>query len=368
VVDGAAEGIEQWAYMQELERLRAKILDREAIQAWASAQHAAGKQVGFTCGAFDILHAGHVEYLTRARGYCDALMVAVNSDRSIQSYKSALRPINKQEQRLKVVAALEAVDAVTLMEETRPAGLIELLKPDVYIKGGDYAAGNLRSKPLVESYGGRVVTIPIDSDTSTTAILERAALLELHERIAPGARTQEPRLVFLDRDGTLIRDVPFLHDPARVEVMPGVLDGLKALQETGFTLVVITNQQGIGLGYYGETEFFQVNQALFRQLAPAGIKIARVYYCPHSLAEGCDCRKPGKLLLERAVKYFHTKPDLCYMVGDSIGDCEAAASAGCASILISEKSVTDVPCSYRASSFREAADWIVRRSTASQMA
>jgi len=352
-----------------------KILDREALQAWVSIQRSGGKKIGFTCGAFDILHAGHVEYLTAACAYCDALIVAVNSDSSIKSYKGELRPINKQEHRLKLVAALEAVDAVTLMEEARPAGLIDLLKPDVYIKGGDYTGDNLRSKPLVESYGGRVVTIPIDSEISTTAILERGALLELHERVAPEVRTRQPRLIFLDRDGTLIRDVPFLHEPSRVELMPGVLDGLKALQEAGFTLVVITNQQGIGLGYYSEQEFFDVNQALFRQLAPAGIKIARIYYCPHSLADECDCRKPGKLLLERAVKYFGTKGDLCYMVGDSIGDCQAAASAGCASVLISDpvliserRSGVEAPCSYRASSFREAVDWILTRSTASQMA
>lgn len=348
--------------------MQKKILDREAIQDWVSIQRSNGKKIGFTCGAFDILHAGHVEYLTQARTHCDALMVAVNSDSSIRSYKNELRPINKQEHRLKVVAALEAVDAVTLMDEMRPADLIELLKPDVYIKGGDYTASNLRSKPLVESYSGRVVTIPVDSEISTTAILERAALLALHERVAPEARTQQPRLIFLDRDGTLIRDVPFLHDPSRVELMPGVLDGLKALQEAGFTLVVVTNQQGIGLGYYSQQEFFEVNQALFRQFAPAGIKIARIYFCPHSLADECDCRKPGKLLLERAVKYFGTKADLCYMVGDSISDCQAAESAGCASVLISEKSGGQAPCNYRASSFREAVDWILTRSMASQIA
>lgn len=354
--------------MTPAQRTNAKILDREAIRDWASVQRSSGKKIGFTCGAFDILHAGHVEYLNEARAYCDALMVAVNSDESIGSYKSPLRPINKQEQRLRVVAALGAVDAVTLMPEVRPTDLIQLLQPDVYIKGGDYSVDSLRSKPLVESYGGRVVTIPIDSDISTTAILERAALLESHEKVAPGAKTRHPRLIFLDRDGTLIRDVPFLHDPARVQLIPGVSDGLIALQKAGFTLVVITNQQGIGLGYYSETEFFQVNQALFRQLAPAGIRISRVYYCPHSLAEECECRKPGKLLLERAIKYFGTKANLCYMVGDLISDCEAAASVGCLSILISEKSVAGGPCSYRANSFQEAADWILTRSTASQIA
>lgn len=348
--------------------MQAKILDREAIRAWVSAQRSSGKKIGFTCGAFDILHAGHVEYLTQARAYCDALIVAVNSDRSIRTYKSALRPINREEHRMAVVAALAVVDAVTLMEETRPSDLIELLKPDVYIKGGDYSAGNLRSKPLVEAYGGQVVCIPINTHISTTAILERAAVLEQHEKAEKAAAPQEPRLIFLDRDGTLIRDVPFLHDGSRVELMPGVPEGLRELQDAGFRLVMITNQQGIGLGYYSEAEFIEVNQALFRQLAPAGIKISRIYYCPHSLAEECDCRKPGKLLLEKAVRYFGAKYSSCYLIGDSISDCQAAASVGCPSVLISEKSGTDSPCSYCAASFKDAVEWILARSTAAQMA
>ena len=355
--------------MAQARSIESKIFDRQGIQAWVARQRSQGKKIGFTCGAFDMLHSGHVEYLTEARSYCDALLVAVNSDASVRRYKSALRPINPEQQRRKVVAALEAVDAVTSMEETRPAALIELLKPDVYIKGGDYSAENLRSKPLVESYGGRVVFVPIDTATSTTAILERAASLELHEKAHEVAvALREPRLVFLDRDGTLIRDIPFLHDPARVELLPGVVEGLRALQDAGFQLIVISNQQGIGLGYYTELEFFEVNQALFRKLTPAGIKISRIYYCPHSLADVCGCRKPGKLLLERAAQHFGAKFSDCYFIGDLISDCEAAAAVGCPSVLVCDKSVADGPCSYRAISFKEAADWILARSTASQMA
>lgn len=336
-----------------------KILDREALQAWVSDQRSSVKKIGFTCGAFDILHAGHVEYLTQARGYCDALIVAVNSDSSIRTYKSGLRPINCEEHRLAVVAALQAVDAVTLMQEARPAELIQLLKPDLYIKGGDYSAENLRSKPLVEAYGGRVVCIPIYSQISTTAIIERAALIELHEKAPLERSAQPPRLIFLDRDGTLIRDIPFLHDPRRVELMPGVLEGLRELQDAGFTLVIITNQQGIGLGYYSEAEFIRVNQALLRQLAPAGIRIARIYYCPHSLADACACRKPGKLLIEKAVEYFETTYSACYLIGDSVSDCQAAASVGCSAILVSEESASETICSHRADSFQEAVNWIL---------
>ena len=338
--------------------LSTKILDRRALASWVVTQRSAGKKIGLTCGAFDILHAGHVEYLTRAREYCDSLIVAVNSDSSIQAYKSPLRPVNQQDQRLLVMAALEAVDAATLMPELRPGALIDLLHPDVYIKGGDYAPEELKSKPAVESYGGKVVCIPMSFNVSTSEILEKAAAIQMHSPVPELSQTGERRLALLDRDGTLIRDIPFLHDPARVELMPGVLEGLRALQNAGFTLVIVTNQQGIGLGYYAEQDFIEVNRAVFRQLAPAGIRISRIYYCPHSHADECQCRKPGSLLLQNALTYYAIPPEQCYVIGDSANDCIAAESLGCRSVLVSQETST-AECSYKAESFDEAARWII---------
>jgi rfaE bifunctional protein nucleotidyltransferase chain/domain len=338
-----------------------KIFEREALAAWVADQRSMGYRIGLTCGAFDLLHAGHVEYLTRARQqYCDRLIVAVNSDISIQEYKNPLRPVNKQEHRLFVVAGLTAVDAVTLMPETRPRALIELLKPDVYIKGGGYTPEELKSKPVVESYGGQVVCIPITFKTSTSAVLERAAAIQLHAVAPRFPREGERRLAFLDRDGTLIRDVPFLHDPAQVELMPGVLEGLKALQNAGFSLVMITNQQGIGLGYYTESDFIEVNRALLRQLGSADIRISRIYYCPHSYADRCNCRKPGSLLLKEALNYYGAVPEHCCFIGDSVDDCIAAQTVGCPSILVSGP-VPETPCTHSAESFSDAVRWIIEQ-------
>ena len=111
----------------------------------ARRREAAGRRIGFTCGSFDLLHAGHVQYLGAAREFCDRLIVAVNSDASIFRYKSKLRPVVPERERMYVVAGLAAVDAVTLMDDDRPLSLLLRWKPDLYIKGGDYSPEALRS-------------------------------------------------------------------------------------------------------------------------------------------------------------------------------------------------------------------------------
>jgi rfaE bifunctional protein nucleotidyltransferase chain/domain len=312
-----------------------KILELPEADQWVARQKAGGLKFGFTCGAFDILHAGHVSLLERARSLCDRLLVAVNSDYSVQNYKTPLRPINPQQDRMRIVAALACVDAVVLMEDLRPIGLIERWHPDLYIKGGDYQTSGLRSGPVVEAYGGKVVLLPFEVDSSTTSIIERIARAELYQ--AAGAAIAPAKLIFVDRDGTMIEDVPYLSDPKRVRLLPGVGPGLATLHKAGFRLVMATNQQGIGLGYYGLDEFYAVNLEIFRQLGPFGVQISRVAFCPHSLADHCRCRKPLPGMLLSAMKYYRTNPSECYMLGDTAADVEAGEAAGCFPIRIGKE-------------------------------
>jgi D-glycero-D-manno-heptose 1,7-bisphosphate phosphatase len=309
------------------------LTDKEAGE-WIRECQSAGLRVGYTCGAFDILHVGHVDYLEKARALCDRLIVAINSDRSIRAYKSALRPFNDESERMKLVAALRCVDAVTLLDEPRPVLQLQRWQPTLYIKGGDYTVSQLRSAEVVKMYGGEVRLIPTVHSTSTTSLVERILAVERHEHPEKVNR-QRRSIVFLDRDGTLIPDVGYLSDPEKVELLPGVGDGLALLQKHGFRLVVVTNQQGIGLGYYSESDFVKVNQSLFRLLEPFGVRIDRILFCPHSLADACDCRKPGPLLLRRAMEYYDVSPADCHMIGDRISDIEAGRNAGCNSILLS---------------------------------
>src|ERR1035438_3198347 len=204
-----------------------KILTLEQVDAWVAAERAAGHRIGFTCGAFDVMHAGHAQYLAEAKAMCDRLLVAVNSDESIQRYKNPLRPVDLWKERAFVVAALASCDRVTVLDEDRPLSLLLRWKPELYIKGGDYAAGALKSGAAVEAYGGRTVVIPPLFGSSTPAMFERIQALGIVA--PPAASSEEPRgLVLFDLDGTLVRDACF--DPSQAELLPGVIPALKRLE------------------------------------------------------------------------------------------------------------------------------------------
>ena len=128
----------------------------------------------FTNGVFDILHRGHVTYLARARALGESLLVAVNTDASARRLgKGSGRPVNRLENRVAVVAALEAVDLVTWFDEDTPLAVIREARPDTLVKGGDWTPGTIVGAPEVQSWGGSVRVIPFEHELSTTALLER---------------------------------------------------------------------------------------------------------------------------------------------------------------------------------------------------
>lgn len=132
-----------------------------------------GARIVFTNGCFDVLHRGHVELLRDARALGDVLVVGVNSDASVRRLKGADRPVNRAEDRAAVITALSCVDYVVVFEDDTPIQLITRLRPDVYVKGGDYRADLLPETPVVQQYGGRVQIIDYLPGRSTSAIIER---------------------------------------------------------------------------------------------------------------------------------------------------------------------------------------------------
>lgn len=134
----------------------------------------AGRRIVFTNGVFDLLHPGHVRYLQAARREGDALIVGINSDRSVRANKGPSRPIMPEQERAEVLEALECVDAVVVFDDETPARIISHLQPDVLVKGSDWAADAIVGRDTVEARGGRVVRMPIEAGWSTSAIIERA--------------------------------------------------------------------------------------------------------------------------------------------------------------------------------------------------
>lgn len=149
------------------------LADRHAAAAWAAAQRAAGLRVVFTNGVFDLLHSGHVDSLRRARAEGDCLIVGLNSDESVRRLKGPGRPVLAINQRMRLLAALDMVDAVVAFDEDTPAVIIPAVAPDVLVKGGHYTVPEIVGHEFVLARGGRVLSLPLLPGRSTTGIVER---------------------------------------------------------------------------------------------------------------------------------------------------------------------------------------------------
>ena len=149
------------------------VLSIDEAATLATGLREAGRRVVFTNGVFDLLHPGHVRYLQAARASGDALIIGVNSDRSVRSNKGPARPITPEAERAEVLAALACVDAVAIFDDPTPAAIIARIQPDVLVKGADWAADAIVGREVVEARGGRVIRIPIEAGWSTTAIIEK---------------------------------------------------------------------------------------------------------------------------------------------------------------------------------------------------
>jgi len=142
------------------------------------------------------------------------------------------------------------------------------------------------------------------------------------------------RYILLDRDGTIIYDKHYLHDPAGVELLPGAAEGLKRMIDMGFGLALLTNQSGVGRGYFDEASVRACNERLSELLRPYGVEIDGVYYCPHAPEEACGCRKPEPGLMKQAVEELGFDPRQAFMIGDKEADMGVGRNSGAKTILV----------------------------------
>ena len=158
--------------MKHLEKIYDKILNRESLEEKLNLWRKEGKTIVFSNGCFDILHRGHVEYLSKAADLGDILIIGLNTDASVKRIKGPSRPVNDEKARAVVLAALEFVDAIIFFEEDTPYNLIKNVQPDVLVKGKDYKAEDIVGYDIVTNKGGKVETIELVEGFSTTNILK----------------------------------------------------------------------------------------------------------------------------------------------------------------------------------------------------
>ena len=145
------------------------------------------------------------------------------------------------------------------------------------------------------------------------------------------------KAVLIDRDGTLIKDVPYLKDPSDVEILPGVSEALQIMLALGYELAVVSNQSGIARGLLTVRDLLEVTAKLDTRLRDGGIVIRKYYYCPHGAEAGCSCRKPSPGMVRDALSELGVQPASSYMVGDKFTDVIAGERAGVTGVLIQPK-------------------------------
>lgn len=173
------------------------------------------------------------------------------------------------------------------------------------------------------------------------------------------------KAVFLDRDGTIARDVHYCRRPEDFEILPTVPDAIRLLNENGFKVVVITNQSGVARGYFTEETLAHIHDKMRRELARYDAWVDAIYYCPHHPDDRCECRKPKTALFHRAAEEHDIDFDASYVVGDMQMDVAAGKALGCHTILVTTGSgkgedIIDPP-DYVADSLLQAAHWITKQ-------
>lgn len=159
--------------MRNVEIIPEKLKTADQLTRFIASERIKGKTFALTNGCFDILHEGHIYSLSAAAKEADFLIVGLNSDSSVKQLKGNARPVNAEQSRAIVLAALLVVDAVIIFEETTPENLLQLVRPEVYVKGGDYTKEQLAGYEIVESYGGKIVIHPFLTGFSTTSTIQK---------------------------------------------------------------------------------------------------------------------------------------------------------------------------------------------------
>jgi rfaE bifunctional protein nucleotidyltransferase chain/domain len=311
-----------------------------------------GKKIVTYNGSFDILHAGHVESIREAKQQGDILIILLNSDKSVKLYKGPTRPINNQEIRAKAILSLDLADYIIVFDEINPKKVLDLIKPDIHCCGSDWGKNCIERK-IVEENGGKIYVLKWKKGFSTTDIIKKKF---------GDQEKSSVKAIFLDRDGTINDNKGgYIYKIKDFEFLPGVIEGLKKLSKTDYFLIVITNQSGIGRGMYSDDDFQKLNKWLLNEVSGEGIRIDKIYHCPHHPDDKCDCRKPEIGLFLKAVRDFGINLSKSWFIGNSDSDVISGREANIKTIKIGDKvnSSLKLEPNYYVKNFEEAVNIIL---------
>lgn len=287
-----------------------------------------GKKIVAISGSFDLIHFGHIKALEEARKKGDVLIVLLNSDSSIRAYKGKNRPIFSQEKRVKVLSAIEYVSFITIFDEITPVKILEKIKPHIFFQSPEWGK-NCVERAVVEKYGGKVYVGKFYPNFSTTNLIEKISNI-----------LKEPAVsaVFLDRDGVInVNEPEYVHRKEDFKFTEGAIHALKKLSKSNYKIIIVTNQSGIGRGYFTLKDFKKLNSWMLNELKKNNVRIDRVYYCPHKPEDECFCRKPKPGLILKAVKDFNINLSKSWLIGDDVKDIILGRSLNIKTIKIGKK-------------------------------
>jgi len=311
-----------------------------------------GKRIVTYNGSFDVLHVGHIKSIQEAKAQGDILIILLNSDASIRIYKGPNRPIVSQRERIIMIAAIDAVDYVSVFNDINPKKVLARIKPNVHCNGSDWGRSCIERK-VVEENGGRICILRWERGHSTTDLIKK--ILDVYRQPAIKA-------VFLDRDGTVnLNKKGYVHKIADFEFVPHVFDALKKLSKTDYKIIIVTNQSGIGRRYYTQEDFEKLNAWILEEFSKKKIRIDRVYYCHHTLKDRCGCRKPNVGMFIQAVKDFGISLNNSWFIGDNKTDMIAGREANVKTIKLGERmpKALKLQPHYYAKDLQQAADIIL---------
>jgi rfaE bifunctional protein nucleotidyltransferase chain/domain len=284
-----------------------------------------GKKIATISGSFDILHNGHIQLLKEAKKQGDILLVLLNSDKSIKGYKGPLHPINSQKNRAQILSSLESVDFVLLFDDLVPNKILEKIKPNIHCNGQDWGK-NCIEKETVEKYGGKIHILKWKKGFSTSSLVKR--ILEAYSK-------PEVKAVFLDRDGTINENGSgYIHKIEDFKFIPGVIPALQELSKTDYKIIVVSNQSGIGRGYFKEEDLEKLNLWMVEELKKNGVRIDKIYYCPHNSEDHCSCRKPNIGLLKKAAEDFGINLSKSWVIGNEEKDIIMGKMANTGAVMV----------------------------------